>query len=264
MDMVEPATVGMPEYSNHGRLSRTRGDIIQLAMRLRKYHFAVLLFALTAFVVRASHAHAQQSNSSQTPTPATAPAPATANKDTSKPADDSNAFPEDVSRKAADKAQQQKKAESQPDRQPAQSGNGDNAFPEETSRKAADAAKAASEATGVSSSSDYADHVTGGHGVEPNVAMSHIHSKDPTKEDVNVGTYYLQSGDYVGAYARFKEAATLHPENTDAMFGLAEAARHLKKTDEAIQNYRVFLDVVPSGSKAKEARKALASLDKPH
>lgn len=200
----------------------------------------------------------------------------------SKPSNDDNAFPEDVSRKAAQAAAQEKKADGSPDApppaspadsQPSSSGSGtpqkssadDNPFPEATSRKAADAAKSAADSSGVSSSSDYDDRANNGReSVQPNVAMPHIHNKDLTREDIQVGTYYLQSGDYVGAYARFKEVTTLHPENTDAMFGLAEAARHLQKNEEAEANYRLFLDVVPSGSKAKDARKALASLEKSH
>jgi len=196
------------------------------------------------------------------------------------PSDDSNSFPEDVSRKAAkEKARQDKAADpdapqssgsdaAQNPKAPDNSASSDNPFPEETSRKAAADARAAgsdNSGSGVSSSSDYDDRASG-HGrnaVVPNVSMSHIHDKDPAKEDVQVGTFYLQTGDYVGAYARFKEASTLHPENTDAIFGLAEAARKLKKNQEAIENYKLFLDVVDSGSKARDARKALASLSKP-
>jgi tetratricopeptide (TPR) repeat protein len=188
------------------------------------------------------------------------------------PSDDSNSFPEDVSRKAAkEKARQDKAADPdapQNPKAPDNSASSDNPFPEETSRKAATDARAAgsdNSGSGVSSSSDYDDRASG-HGrnaVVPNVSMSHIHDKDPAKEDVQVGTFYLQTGDYVGAYARFKEASTLHPENTDAIFGLAEAARKLKKNQEAIENYKLFLDVVDSGSKAHDARKALASLSKP-
>ncbi len=197
------------------------------------------------------------------------------------PTADNNAFPEAESEKAAKQAQQEKQDKKEAAQAPPatdqQQGNADgsggdnNAFPEDASRKAAaDAAKAkaaegnAGSASGVSSSSDYDTHVNGRDAITPNVSMSHIHGKDPLKEDVQVGTYYLQSGNYPGAYSRFKEAATTHPESTDAMFGLAEAARHLHKNDEALSNYKLFLEVVPSGSKAKDARKALASLEKAH
>jgi tetratricopeptide (TPR) repeat protein len=239
------------------------------------------LAAVCAVMVLAVPSRAQQSShnsNDKTPPAQTGTQP---NADsTTKPAADDNAFPDDVSRRAAKAAEQQKTSDqpvadsspgnasdksSQDSKPPGNAGGDDNAFPEETSRKAAADAKVAASSSGVSSSGDYNDRANAGrNSIEPNAAMPHVHSKDPAKEDVYVGTYYLQSGDYPGAYARFKEASTLHPENTDAMFGLAEAARHLKKNDEAMENYRLFLDVVPSGSKAKDARKALASLEKPH
>ena len=210
---------------------------------------------------------AQNQNQKQPGGDSTAPPPA-----------DSNAFPEAESEKAAKQAQQEKKDAAQPpaasDQQQGNadgSGGDNNAFPEDASRKAAaDAAKAkaaegsSSSASGVSSSGDYDTSVNGRNAITPNVSMSHIHGKDPLKEDVQVGTYYLQSGDYPGAYSRFKEATITHPESTDAMFGLAEAARHLHKNDEALSNYKLFLEIVPSGSKARDARKALASLEKAH
>jgi hypothetical protein len=39
---------------------------------------------------------------------------------------------------------------------------------------------------------------------------------------------------------------------------LAEAARGLKLSAEAADNYRIYLDAFPDGPKAKAARKALA------
>jgi tetratricopeptide (TPR) repeat protein len=228
---------------------------------------AVLVTVLLAFWGSASRATAQQSSSSssQSATP---------------PADD-NSFPADVSRKAA---ADKKKAEEQPDtpadaaaagsdqnKPPA--GADDNAFPEEKSRKAAaDAAKADKESSGsdtetsnpgVSSSSDYDHRIGGGRNAVPtNVPMPHVDGKDPVKEDLNVGGYYLESGNFAGAYLRFKDATNLAPENMDAIFGLAESARHLKRRDEALANYQLFLQVVPSGSKVKDARKAVAALEK--
>jgi tetratricopeptide (TPR) repeat protein len=79
-------------------------------------------------------------------------------------------------------------------------------------------------------------------------------------EDVHVGGFYLQNGNFQGAYERFKEANLVNPGNADAVFGLAEAARGLKKTDEAIENYQVYLDAFPTGKKSKDAVKALKAL----
>jgi tetratricopeptide (TPR) repeat protein len=237
---------------------------------------AVAILVASSFAASPMVVSAQQSNSKPDSSSQNSSSP-------SSPQDDNNSFPEDVSRKAA---ADKKKAEQQPPESdtgsdqntgsdknapPAKPSGDDNAFPEETSRKAADAAKAASSgsgdsesssSSGSSSSSDY-DRRTGGRTAVPtNVPMPHVDGKDPVKEDVSVGSYYLQAGNYKGAYQRFKEASVLSPENTDAMFGLAEAARHLNKRDEALANYQLFLEVVSSGSKAKDARKAVASLEK--
>ena len=218
---------------------------------------------------------AQQSSSNTTNTPQQqAPPP------------DDNSFPSDVSHKAADdkkKAEQptgsdtsgdstQKPSDADQNKTPPAAGDDSNAFPEDTSRKAADAAKAdaakdtgdteGSSNSGVSSSSDYDRRSSGRNSVPTNVPMPHANGKDPIKEDLNVGSYYLDAGNFAGAYLRYKDAISLAPENMDAIFGLAEAARHLKRRDEALANYQLFLQVVSSGSKAKDARKAVASLEK--
>ncbi len=214
--------------------------------------------------------HAQTSGSGSSTPQSSSSAPQTPQND--------NSFPEDVSSKAAKDSAAQKKKDSQASddsqqTKPPALAPDDNAFPEDQSRKAASDAKSASETpepaaanggSGVSSSGDY-DHRMTGNGrtaVPTNVPMPHVQGKDPAKEDVNVGTYYLQTGNFRGAYERFKEATQLAPENMDAVFGLAEAARHLKHADEAATNYQLFLQVVISGSKAKEARKGLALVAK--
>ncbi|HTD57131.1 MAG TPA: tetratricopeptide repeat protein [Silvibacterium sp.] len=94
-------------------------------------------------------------------------------------------------------------------------------------------------------------------------AGGYIYSPKLAAQDTKVGGFYLDTGDYKGAYARFKEATKVDPGNADAVFGLAEAARALKMNNEAADNYRIYLDAVPSGSKAKAARKALAGLGEP-
>ena len=81
------------------------------------------------------------------------------------------------------------------------------------------------------------------------------------KRDTQVGGFYFQTGNYRGAYLRYKDALGYDPADVDAIFGLAEAARALKLVAEAEQNYKLYLEIVPDGSKAKEAVKALRSLD---
>jgi len=85
---------------------------------------------------------------------------------------------------------------------------------------------------------------------------------DPKRatEDVRVGKYYLKTGDYKGAYDRFKDATLYDHEDAEAVFWLAEAARKMNLPQEATQNYQVYLAAVPDGPNAKMARKALGEL----
>jgi hypothetical protein len=82
------------------------------------------------------------------------------------------------------------------------------------------------------------------------------------KKDDKVGTFYLRSGDWAGAYGRFKEATQVDPQDLHAVIGLAMAADHLGKRDEAIRNYKLYLDVKPNGRDSKDALKALKRLAK--
>jgi tetratricopeptide (TPR) repeat protein len=87
-----------------------------------------------------------------------------------------------------------------------------------------------------------------------------VHNPKMSAEDVAIGKMYFQSENYRGAYIRYKEALSLDPENPDAAFGVAETARKLNQTKEAIENYRLCLDLDPDGPRAKASRKALNAL----
>ncbi len=80
------------------------------------------------------------------------------------------------------------------------------------------------------------------------------------KKDDKVGKFYLRSGDWPGAYGRFKEATQVDPQDLHAVIGLAMAADHMGKQDEAIRNYKLYLDVKPNGRESKDALKALKRL----
>lgn len=80
------------------------------------------------------------------------------------------------------------------------------------------------------------------------------------KKDAQVGDFYLETGDFKGAYDRFVEAARSDPGNAEAVWGLAESAHHLEMNDVAIRNYRLYLAALPNGPHAKEIRKALKDM----
>ena len=80
------------------------------------------------------------------------------------------------------------------------------------------------------------------------------------KEEVAIGKMYMQSENYKGAYIRYKEALSLDPDSADAAFGIAETARKMNQTQEAITNYQLCLDLDPTGPRSKASRKALSQL----
>lgn len=144
-----------------------------------------------------------------------------------------------------------------------------NPFPEATSRKAEDAAKGATSPSDNSAShGSSSSHVDlkrldapeGSDGRISNGAGGFIHDPELAAKDDKIGKFYLANGDFKGAYDRYKEATEVAPEDANAVFGLAESARGMHRTEEAVNNYKIYLDAVPDGKKSKDARRALAAL----
>ena len=84
------------------------------------------------------------------------------------------------------------------------------------------------------------------------------------KENVDVGGFYLDRKNLAAALLRFQSAYTLDSEIPEAVYGLAEAERHLEQWAKAREHYTLFLAYDPEGPKSKGARKALDQLDKEH
>lgn len=90
---------------------------------------------------------------------------------------------------------------------------------------------------------------------------SDIFPHETPKEDVDVGTYYLQNHDWKGALSRFQSAMVLAPDNPDVYWGLAEAERHLGQFPAARDNYLKVMEYDPGSRHAKDAKKALKDPD---
>lgn len=185
-------------------------------------------------------------------------------------AGEENPFPEAQSEAAARKAQEQQQQEDaapsapapqQPDEAKPQSPAAkQNPFPEEQSEKAA---RQDQQQSGSSSSQGYSSSQSGLQGLalpETNKDARSLQDPNLGRKDTEVGLFYLKTGDYKGAYDRFAEASRLDAGNAEAVFGLAESARHLNRRDEAIRNYRLYLSALPDGPRAKAARKGLKDL----
>jgi TolA-binding protein len=161
---------------------------------------------------------------------------------------------------STNQAQQQTKSD-----QKKQSPREANPFPEAESQKAADAANA-HDAKKAGESSSYVDlkrfdAPAGSAARISNGEGGYVHDPQLGAQDVRVGGFYLQVKNYKGAYDRFLEATRVAPENGQAVFGLAEAARGLDRKQEAETNYTIYLQAFPDGKKAKDAQKALKELD---
>src|SRR3984885_10155546 len=163
-----------------------------------------------------------------------------------------------------------------------------NPFPEDVSKGAAAAAAkdsgngndASGSGSSSSSSSNPAGDATGGD-TDPNadlprdkgrrklkkpsendIQSGSLAGQGKAQDDVRVGRFYLSDANYTGAYGRFSEANRLDPTNLDAIYGLAAAAAGLHHTDEALTNYKLYLQIAPDGDDAKSARKAIRALSK--
>jgi tetratricopeptide (TPR) repeat protein len=153
----------------------------------------------------------------------------------------------------------------------------ENPFPEDVSKSAA----AAKDSDANSSSSSSSSSPNAGDDTDPNadlprdtgrrrlkkpsdkdIQSGSLAGEGRAQDDVRVGRFYLGSGDFKGAYGRYSEAVRLDPTNLDAIYGLAAAAGGLHHTDEALTNYKLYLQIAPDGNDAKSARKALRALSK--
>lgn len=229
-------------------------------MRFRYAISAALLIGLCAFAQ-------QQSNPGAPPPPANAPS-AEPSKDCSWQASKGSKGPWKSTSNCEQKSSDETTAPLAPDKgsvQQQQTPQQANPFPEAKSQKAQDAANTASgkSASGTSSSHVDLNRLNAPEGSEARISNGeggYIHDPALAKHDDKVGEFYLQNGDYKGAYDRFLEATRVAPEDANAVFGLARSAQGLHRTQEAVTNYSIYLAAFPDGKEAKDARKALAEL----
>jgi Flp pilus assembly protein TadD len=93
--------------------------------------------------------------------------------------------------------------------------------------------------------------------------VNEVHPWDPHKaaKDVEVGDYYLKvRKNYRAAEDRYREALYYKENDAMATYGLAVSLEKLNRPEEARQEYKAYLKILPEGSEAKNARKALARL----
>lgn len=239
------------------------------------------LIAGSIFLLALSLAAQQQDNSAPPPqqNPATAPAPQKKDQPKKSTADQ-NPFPEAQSEAAAHQNQQD--STSQPDAPPPQGTPADkpqanapgkkpgdqNPFPEAQSQKAAHQAASPDQSAAAFDDQNYSSSQVKGldmpttNEVPPaDLPPSSLpYNPKLARKDAQIGDYYMESGNWKGAYERFLEANRSDPGNAEAVFGLGESARRMNHRDEALRNYRLYLSALPNGPHAKEIHKALKEM----
>lgn len=208
-----------------------------------------------------------------------------------------NPFPSDVSKQAAQQQSHPADIPSAPDggqpdanqqqqQKPGNTAAQENPFPEDVSKSAAAAKNnEAAGSSGSSSSSSSSSSNPGGDAAsgdtdpnadlprdtgrrrlkkpsESDIQSGSLAGAGKAEDDLRIGRFYLSDGNYNGAYGRFSEASRLDPTNVDVIYGLAAAAAGLHHRDEALTNYKLYLQIAPDGNDAKSARKAIRELSK--
>src|SRR6185437_2793507 len=95
-----------------------------------------------------------------------------------------------------------------------------------------------------------------------NPDIGEFHPFDPHRaaKDVEVGDFYYKRQNYRAAVSRYREALLYKPNDAVATFSLADALEKAGDRQEAAQNYKAYLKILPYGPKAKDAHKALQRL----
>lgn len=91
----------------------------------------------------------------------------------------------------------------------------------------------------------------------PGQSAKHKTREEKIKEDLDTGGFYAEKKNWKASQSRFADAFSLDKENAEAVFGLAEAERHLQLYKEAGEHYELFLSYDPEGPHSRAARKAL-------
>ena len=80
------------------------------------------------------------------------------------------------------------------------------------------------------------------------------------RKELKVGLYYSKKGSHRAAAGRYLEATRWDTNLAEAYWRLGMAREKLAQADEAIDAYTQFLNIEPTGKKAREVSKRLARL----
>lgn len=96
-------------------------------------------------------------------------------------------------------------------------------------------------------------------GTDEEDAITELRAWDPHRaaKDVEVGQYYLKEKNYRGALSRFRDALEFKPRDAEATYYLALTLEKSNNPVEAAQRYQEYLEILPRGPLAADARKGL-------
>jgi tetratricopeptide (TPR) repeat protein len=92
--------------------------------------------------------------------------------------------------------------------------------------------------------------------------VSEFHPWDPHKaaKDMEVGDFYFRKKNYIAAESRYREALEYKENDATATFKLAICLEKESRPEEAREEFETYLKILPYGSEAPEAKKAIERL----
>jgi tetratricopeptide (TPR) repeat protein len=92
--------------------------------------------------------------------------------------------------------------------------------------------------------------------------VAEFHTFDPHRaaKDIEVGDFYFKKKNYRAALERYREALFYKPKDALANFRMAQAFERLTLIGEAAEHYQEYLNILPNGPQAEDAKKALEKL----
>ena len=100
---------------------------------------------------------------------------------------------------------------------------------------------------------------------EPQDVETARYAPPPAWKSVEIGDFYLKRRSYRAALSRYQEAAKIDPYYAHSYLGMGKVYDRLGLKQKAVDNYRKYLDLLPSSKEAAEARdvhQAIARLER--
>jgi tetratricopeptide (TPR) repeat protein len=97
---------------------------------------------------------------------------------------------------------------------------------------------------------------------EGSAEAADTHPWDPHKaaKDIEVGDFYFKKKNYAAAESRYREALYYKDNDAIAIYHLALCLEKLERPGEASEQYESYLQILPHGPEAENAKKSIERL----